>query len=272
MCSDADDPRMIPVIGCRRPEVVHVAGTCPQLSTSFVRTPHLRAGCVSSINGSADRLSQEDDVNETYMTVTGNIVGAVGKRRLTDGTVIAAFRVASNERRYDRTSGTWGDGARLFVAVTCWRRLAENVLSSFVAGDPVIVHGRMYTRDFERDGARVWSTEMEAVAVGPDLARSVAVVTRTPRVDGSAAGSTGDGAARDHAGPDGAGPLEPGSDHAGADHAGADHAGADCSGGPATAREVGSRNGPLVPIAETTLGPVPAPRPTPQGVEAGVRA
>jgi len=120
-------------------------------------------------------------MNETYLTVVGNLTGAVNRRQLADGKSVASFRVASNERRWNRSSGDWQDGDRLYVSVTCWRRQADNVLASLVAGDPVIVHGRLYTREYEKDGVRHWVTEMEAIGVGPDLTRCTASVLRTPR-------------------------------------------------------------------------------------------
>lgn len=120
-------------------------------------------------------------MHETYTTVVGNLISAANTRHLADGTSVVNFRVASNERRRDRATGEWTDGDRLYVSVTCWRRLAENVGASFVAGDPIIVHGRMYTRDYEKNGARYWVTEMEGLAVGPDLTRCTASVIRAKR-------------------------------------------------------------------------------------------
>ena len=43
---------------------------------------------------------------ETHVTVVGNVITAIGKRRFDDGTVVANFRVASTERRYARDAGT----------------------------------------------------------------------------------------------------------------------------------------------------------------------
>ncbi len=53
--------------------------------------------------------------------------------------------------------------------MTCWRALADNVARSLVKGDPVIVRGRLYTRQFEHEGQRRMSIELEATAVGPNL-------------------------------------------------------------------------------------------------------
>ena len=133
----------------------------------------------------------------TYLTVIGTLITNVNRRRLTDGTTVVNFRVASNERRFDRASGTWTDGDTLYVSVTCWRQLAENVHRTFNTGDPIIVQGRLYTRNYEdKEGRRQSVTELEGFAVGPDLTRASAVVTRlrrdgTPAVASPRASDTG---------------------------------------------------------------------------------
>jgi len=72
------------------------------------------------------------------------------------------------------TRGQWVDGASLRVRVTCWRRLGENVSVSVQLGDPVVVHGRLYSRDWVDDqGVRRTSYELDAIAVGHDLSRGV---------------------------------------------------------------------------------------------------
>ncbi|WP_214371277.1 single-stranded DNA-binding protein [Pseudonocardia sp. H11422] len=120
-------------------------------------------------------------MNEIYATVVGNIVGDIRRRRLTDGTELASFRVASNERRYDKSTGTWVAGETSYVSVTCWRRLGQNVAASFVKGDPVMVYGRLYTREYEKDGQTRTDVSLEAYAVGPDLTWCTAALTRSRR-------------------------------------------------------------------------------------------
>jgi single-strand DNA-binding protein len=135
---------------------------------------------------------------ETQVTVVGNMATAVKSRRLPSGDLVATFRIASNERRRAAAGGDeWIQGDSLFVQVTCWRRLAENVLESLGVGDPVLVRGRLYTDDYELDGKRRQETKLEAYAVGPDLTRCKAAVTRVRRGDGPA----GRAAAAEGAGP-----------------------------------------------------------------------
>jgi single-strand DNA-binding protein len=117
---------------------------------------------------------------DTTVTIVGNALNAPELRR-THGTntLVASFRVASTSRRYDKNSGRWIDGPSLRVRVTCWRRLAEGVKQSVVTGDPLVVTGRMYTRDWiGDDGQHRVSYELEAIAVGHDLSRGFADFTR----------------------------------------------------------------------------------------------
>lgn len=136
-------------------------------------------------------------MNETTVTLVGNLVDDP-KVRTTDGGVeVAGFRVASTARRFDRDSGRWVDSASLFLSVTCWRSLAANAVASLRRGDPVVVTGRLSTRTYEKDGQSRSVCELEALAIGPDLARGTAVFRRSPRP--APDGEAGDGAAAEPA-------------------------------------------------------------------------
>ena len=146
---------------------------------------------------------------ETHVTVVGNVITTIGKRRFDDGTVVANFRVASTERRYDRDAGTWCDGDRLFVDVNCRRTLAQNAIASLVKGDPVVVTGKLYTRNYEHEGQRRSSVTLEAHSIAADLCRCTAVLTRTRRGAGEVE-AAGDGGDRDGARTTVDQPSEPG--------------------------------------------------------------
>jgi single-strand DNA-binding protein len=112
-------------------------------------------------------------VFDTNIVIVGNVLTAPEWRRTSNtNALVTNFRVASTARRLDRETGRWIDGNHLRVRVNCWRRLAEGVAASIAVGDPVVVAGRLYTRDWtDADGNSRTSYEMEAVAVGHDLAR-----------------------------------------------------------------------------------------------------
>ena len=118
---------------------------------------------------------------ETQVTVVGNLVTDVDKHRLSDGSAVANFRVGSTERRFDRAGGTWVDGNRLYIDVRCRRDLADNSVASVVKGDPVVVTGHIYTRNYEHHGQRRSVPTLEAHSVAADLARCTVVLTRTRR-------------------------------------------------------------------------------------------
>jgi single-strand DNA-binding protein len=120
-------------------------------------------------------------MNETVVTVVGNLVDDPRMRTTDSGIEVTSFRVASTARRFDREAARWVDAGSVFLGVTCWRSLGVNVVASLRKGDPVVVHGRLFTRQYERDGQVRSSYEMDAAAVGPDLARGTASFQRVAR-------------------------------------------------------------------------------------------
>lgn len=120
---------------------------------------------------------------ETELTVVGTLITKVDRRFTADGTPVVNFRVASNERRFDKSSSSWTNGDSLYLTVSAWRDLAENLHSSLRMGDSIIVQGRLYSRDFDVEGKRRSVVEMEASAVGPNLRWATAAVTRVKRSD-----------------------------------------------------------------------------------------
>lgn len=119
-------------------------------------------------------------MNQTLLTVVGNLATDPTARETGEGVSVTNFRLASSERRFDRESQQWVDGDSLFIAVSCWRRLAERVQETLRKGDPVVVTGKVTTRNFEQDGNTRVMTEMTAYAVGPNLARCAVELRRTP--------------------------------------------------------------------------------------------
>ncbi len=129
-------------------------------------------------------------MKETPVTVVGTLVSDMRPRRVgPDGTLVLNFRVACNERRFDKVSESWVDGESLYLSVSCWRRLAENA-ASLVKGDPVIIRGKLRTREWTTEqGERRSVVELEANAVGPDLARCAATVRKQRREEPARGGT-----------------------------------------------------------------------------------
>lgn len=124
-------------------------------------------------------------MNEVTLTVVGNVASDVEVRMTGNGEAVASFRLATSVRRFDRTSGEWVDADTNFFTVSCWKSLGRNVAQTLTKGMPVVVHGRLRSREVERPcGDRLHRQryqDIDAYAVGPDLTRGVAVFTRTKR-------------------------------------------------------------------------------------------
>lgn len=115
---------------------------------------------------------------ETVVTILGAVVDVPHWRRLDSGTSVASFRLGSTARRFDKEQNCWSDGDSLYVRVSCWRQLADNVYRSVMKGDPIIVTGRLFTRIYDREGERRASYELDATGVGLDLNRGQASFMR----------------------------------------------------------------------------------------------
>lgn len=124
-------------------------------------------------------------MGETFVTVNGRIATDVEGRDLGERGQLASFLVISTERKFDKNIGDWVEGRRFSVWVTCWRRLAANVVLSLQKGDDVMVSGRLRTREYEENGKMRYKTELDAHAIGPNLARTVVDVRRVRVAEGA---------------------------------------------------------------------------------------
>ena len=118
-------------------------------------------------------------MNDTRITLVGTALTTPERRVIEkSGAVVANFRVISNSR-WKGKDGSWVDGANFRCRVVCWRRMADHVCASVSAGDPVIVHGRISTKEWKTEtGELRISYEIDAEAVGHDRHRGVSVFTR----------------------------------------------------------------------------------------------
>jgi single-strand DNA-binding protein len=124
-------------------------------------------------------------MNDTYMTVIGNVCDEPKLRVTGGGHSVANFRVASTPRRFDREKGVWVDCPTLFVNVTCWRAMAENVRDSVHKGQPIVVTGRYYSRTYEVNETVRVAYDLEANALGHDLTRGTSEFRKVTRAIGT---------------------------------------------------------------------------------------
>ena len=122
---------------------------------------------------------------ETTVSVVGYVITEPRVRETAGGERVASFRVVSTSRRFDRQRERWVDGDRFFATVHCWRALAEAVLREVRKRQGVVLGGRLRTREYESGGEWRVAVEIEASAVGIDLAwrarEGLAPTAGTPR-------------------------------------------------------------------------------------------
>ena len=131
-------------------------------------------------------------MNDTPITITGNLVADPELRFTSSGQPVASFRVASTPRIRD-ASGEWRDGDSLFLTCNVWRQAAENVAECLQRGMRVIVSGRLRQRSYEtKEGEKRTVYEVEVDDVGPSLRNASAKVTKASRArDDSASTAAG---------------------------------------------------------------------------------
>ncbi|MYX36750.1 MULTISPECIES: single-stranded DNA-binding protein [unclassified Streptomyces] len=123
---------------------------------------------------------------ETTLTLAGNLVDDPELRFTPAGHAVAKFRVASTPRTFDKQTNEWKDGDSLFLTVSCWRKLAENVAESLKRGARVIVTGRLTQRSYDdREGVKRTVYEIEADDVAASLQRATAHITKAGRDNGA---------------------------------------------------------------------------------------
>ncbi len=124
-------------------------------------------------------------MNDITVHLIGNVVTDVALRFTKSGDPVASFRLAVGTRRFDKAADRWVDSDTHFFWVSCWRALAANVVETLAKGMPVIVVGRIRSREVERPCGETSHTvryfDVEATSVGCDLARGVATFTRVKR-------------------------------------------------------------------------------------------
>jgi single-strand DNA-binding protein len=96
-----------------------------------------------------------------------------------DGLPITSFRLASSQRRFDRSQSKWIDGETNWYTITAFRQLAINLAQSLSKGDRITVNGRLRVRDWDNGERAGTSVEIEATSVGHDLSWGTSQFTRT---------------------------------------------------------------------------------------------
>lgn len=121
-------------------------------------------------------------MNDIITTVIGNAVTDVSLRVTTTGTSVASFRIASNSRRFDKSTSSWIDQEPSYLSITAWSQLAENVALSVHKGQPLVVTGKLKVRQWQDADKSGTNVEIDAIAIGHDLNRGTSEFTKVKRV------------------------------------------------------------------------------------------
>lgn len=111
-----------------------------------------------------------------YVSMEGRLTRDPELRFAPSGVAVGQFRIVANSRKKNE-QGEWENDKTLFMAVVCFRQLAENCAESLRQGDLVVVNGRINTEEWETDqGEKRNQTRLVADQVS--VALSVRTVTR----------------------------------------------------------------------------------------------
>ncbi len=122
-------------------------------------------------------------MNESFVTVVGNLVGDPQGRSTRAGKPFSTFRVASTTRRWDVEARAFVDGSTNYVNVVAFNALGGNIMASLKKGQPVVVYGRLRVNQWVNgDGLNMTSVEVDAHTVGHDLGRGQTAFSRPERV------------------------------------------------------------------------------------------
>ncbi|UOQ88930.1 single-stranded DNA-binding protein [Agromyces endophyticus] len=128
------------------------------------------------------------------ITVTGIVGTDPTQKVIGDGVVITSFRLASNRRYFDKAKGTWESTETNWFTVSAFRQLGHNAGFSVRKGQHVVVQGRLRVRAWEAGGKSGTSVDIEADAIGHDMAWCISSYVRTQSESRSAESGAGDAA------------------------------------------------------------------------------
>ena len=85
-------------------------------------------------------------------TGIGNLVADPEMRFTVDGKAVTKFRIAVNG---------WKDGEVDFISIVCFGNVAEKAGEWLKKGKKALVMGRLRIKQYEKDGEKKFSTEIE---------------------------------------------------------------------------------------------------------------
>ncbi|MGV8884754.1 MAG: single-stranded DNA-binding protein [Microbacteriaceae bacterium] len=113
------------------------------------------------------------------ITLTGLVATMPRHIATAEGLNITSFRLASTQRRFDRSQERWIDGETNWYTITTFRQLALNAASSIEKGQRVVVTGRLRIREWANGDKTGTTIDIEADALGHDQSWGTSSFART---------------------------------------------------------------------------------------------
>lgn len=88
--------------------------------------------------------------------LSGRICSEVELKTTGSGTSVCSFRIAV-QRRFKNAEGNYDAD---FISCVAWRNSADFISKYFSKGDPIEIGGSIQTRNYEKDGQKVYITEV----------------------------------------------------------------------------------------------------------------
>ena len=121
------------------------------------------------------------------ITVVGNLTGDPELRFTPQGKAVANFTIACSKAAKNE-AGDWVNTNESFWKCVAWDQMAENIAESLTKGASVIAQGTVVQKSYEtKDGEKRTYMEITVWAIGPDLKKATAKVTKASRGTESAA-------------------------------------------------------------------------------------
>lgn len=126
-------------------------------------------------------------MNDTIMTIRGWVGGAPRHYpkdpKVTGSRMATTFRVGVTPRYYSRAEGEYQDGMTTWFSVRSYGNLAYNAASSLGKGTPVIVRGKLSTRQWsDKDGVVHNELVIVADSIGVEISAGMANYVRVMRI------------------------------------------------------------------------------------------
>src|SRR5690242_6054404 len=120
------------------------------------------------------------------VTIVGTTTAPAEPRFVPSGVAVCSWTLAVNPRRFDKQAGEWKEQPAQFYRCSVWREAAENAAETLTEkGMRLIVVGTLNPREYEKDGIKRLSLEVDVEEVGPSLRWASVAVNRTQRGSGN---------------------------------------------------------------------------------------